>query len=221
MATRFDFQMPDGEKFRIGFLRTADAVEQMQPMFWTVQSVFEDWTGQLFRSEGGLGKGGRWKPYSEVTRIIRRAHGLSPDGPINEGTGRLRAALTRRDTQGALREVGTAGLVYGVRGLNYAPHVQFGATQRGVTPKQRMYLGRNFGIWMRLGHVIKMPRRPVLDLGAGPHGIAAQLRKGLIEAARDHVRLAVRKGFSGTPPGGWDREIERGFDAAIDRRGEE
>lgn len=221
MATRFDFQMPDGERFRIGFLRTAEAVEDVRPMFWTVQSVFEDWTGQLFRSGGALGKGGAWKPHSAATKIIRRAQGLAPDGPVNEGTGRLRAALTRRGVQGALREVGNAGLVYGVRGLAYAPHVQFGATQRGVTPKQRMYLGRNFGIWMKLGHVIKMPRRPVLDLGAGAGGIAPQLRKGLIEAARDHVRMAVRKGFGGTPPGGWDREIERGFDAAIERRGEE
>lgn len=221
MATRFDFQMPDGERFRIGFLRTAEGVEQMQPMFWTVASVFEGWTGEVFKSEGAVTKGGKWKPYSSATRAIRRAQGLSPDGPINEATGRLRAALTSRGAQGALREVGTIGLLYGVRGLEYAPHVQFGTTQRGVTQKQRMYLGRTFGVWMRRGHVIKVPRRPVLDLGDGQHGIAPKLRKGLIEAARDHVRLAVRRGFGGYPPGGWDAELERNFDAAIERRGGE
>jgi hypothetical protein len=220
VATRFDFQMPDGEKFRLGFLRTADAVEKLQPMLWSVQGVLEGWEAQVFTSQGRVTSGGAWKPRSPASAVIRQAQGLSADGPINEGTGRLRAAMTERGAFGALREVGTQGLVYGVRGLGYAPFVQYGATQR-VTAAQRMYLGRTFGVWMRPGHVIKLPRRPVLDLGSGRGGVAPALRRDLIGAARDHVRGALRKGFGGTPPGGWDAEIQRNFDASLERRGGE
>lgn len=216
MALRLEFQMPDAERFRLGFTRLGEGVEDLQPFLRDVVGVLERWEARVFDTEGAAA-GKPWAHLSPVTVHIRKLEGF-PAGPILEKTGRLRAALTQSGTPYSLRAVSSTGLVFGTRGLSYAPHHQFGTRQRGVTPKQQRFMAAAYGIPMALGHVIKMPARPVLTLGEGNHGIADELRRDLIAAGRQHVLQATRRAF----PGGvkdWEREIERDFDARVERNG--
>jgi hypothetical protein len=219
----FSFQSPEGEKLRVGFTRLAEFVGDLRPFYAEAIRELELWTDEeIFPSEGASGRGA-WKPRHPVSKIIRRHQGLEPDGPLLIATGRLREALTNSATGFSLRAISATGFVWGTKGLPYAAHQQFGTKQRGVTRKQQFFLGRTFGVWMKLGKKITMPARPPVDLGKGgklhpglmARGPTGMDQRGLTPAARRFLLNAMER--AEMPPA-WDNIIARDFDLAIDHK---
>lgn len=120
--------------------------------------VLEEAVARQFDAQGAGPEMGSWAPLSESYAAWKEKH--YPGAPILVRTGKLRAALTDSNAEGARRDVGSDVLTYGTQGVPYASHHQEGTS--------------------------RMPARPPFDFGAGfEAGMQAAAAAGVREAVRE------------------------------------
>lgn len=145
------------------FIRFDEIQREMRTIWPFVQEAFLRMEREQFRSEGGAGASGRWKPLSEKYRKWKEIK--YPGRPILELKTRLMPSLTRRGARGSVYIAEPMELTLGTRvvsdsGFNYPL-----AHQQGI-PK---------------GSGRLLPRRPPIDPSDSQKRLLQkEIQKGLL-----------------------------------------
>lgn len=133
------------ELFRDLKRRAAD----LRPALVAIGQQLVDSIEQNFEDEGRPVK---WKRLSPVTLQERAKKGYT--GKILQREGGLAASIANNvDIEADAVIVGT--------NKSYAPHMHFGTSQ-SVTPRQRLWMGANLGLWKKVGDKLETFARPFM-----------------------------------------------------------
>lgn len=133
--------------------------------------------------ESSAGNFQKWKALSPITLQISRLRGHPTHPLILVETGLLRSSILGGRYH-VRRYEGTNTIVVGTS-VPYASVHEKGATVT-VTQRMRTYLGLAFGIWLRVGTVLRIPARPFLRPSR------AGIQKAVREMANIFKRILTR-----------------------------
>lgn len=117
------------KELEVRISRISGAARNLAPAWPTVVTALRSVEAQVFASEGGFSRGGRWKPLSR--RYALRKARLRPGAKILEYSGRLRGSLTGSSSDSIYRP-GPRSLEYGTS-VPYARYHQEGG---GFLPRR-------------------------------------------------------------------------------------
>jgi len=123
----------------------------LKPALRSIEQAILSGIEDIFEKEGDP----KWKKLSKVTKRAKEKAGRDNTKILT-----FSGALATSIQQGG--EI-VGNNVYVGTNVEYAPYHQEGRKQR-VTPKQRQWLGKNLGLWKKVGSEIKLPKREFLTI---------------------------------------------------------
>ena len=124
----------------------------LRPAMQSIEQEIVDGIEQIFEDEGP-----GWPELSPITEADRAAEGKA--GKMLQRDGALAASIQTGN------EITNDKVVVSTN-VDYAAHLHYGTSQT-VTPKQRIWLGVNLGMWTKPGTRITNPARPYMLITDG------------------------------------------------------
>jgi phage gpG-like protein len=140
----------DSRQVDILFRELKQNSQDLSPALRMIEQELLDSIEDIFETEGH----GNWPKLHPKTVEAREKEGKA--GMMLQKTGQLVASIQSGG------QITSNEVIVGTN-VPYAGFLQEGTTQN-VTAKQRMWLGKNLGLWMKVGAKITMPARPFLEI---------------------------------------------------------